>query len=87
MPLAPFGPVMVIAEVIPKALGPAVPSPEVERLMVTAPLAVRLGAKTMVSAPAAVLASIMACRRVPTPASAVLETIMGVFEGVILSSR
>ena len=43
--------------------------------------------KLMMSSPAVVLASIIACRRVPAPESALEETIMGVFEGVILSSR
>ena len=68
MPLAPVGPVMVIAEVIPKALAPEVLSPEVDKLMVAAPPAVRLAANTMVSAPGlmvSLLAKIMASRRVP----------------------
>lgn len=43
--------------------------------------------KLMMSSPGVALASIIACRRDPVPESAVLETIMGVFEGVILSSR
>ena len=43
--------------------------------------------KLMMSSPGVALASIIACRRDPTPESAVLETIMGEFEGVILSSR
>jgi len=85
MPLAPFGPVMVISEVMPKALGPAVPSPEVERLMVAGALAVRPAAKTMVSAPAAALASIIACRSEPAPESPVIETVK--VAGTILCSR
>jgi hypothetical protein len=41
--------------------------------------------KLMVSSPAEALASIIACRRVPAPASALEETVM--VAGVILSSR
>jgi hypothetical protein len=41
--------------------------------------------KLMVSSPAEALASIIACRRVPAPASALEETVM--VAGVILCSR
>jgi len=85
MPLAPVGPVMVISEVMPKALGPAVLLPEVDRLMVAGALAVRPAAKTMVSAPAAALASIIACRSEPAPESPVIETVK--VAGTILCSR
>ena len=43
--------------------------------------------KLMMSSPGVALARSMACRRDPMPESAVLETIMGEFEGVILCSR
>ena len=43
--------------------------------------------KLIMSSPAVALASIMACRRDPAPESAVVLTIMGEFEGVILSSN
>jgi hypothetical protein len=90
MPLAPVGPVMVIAEVIPKALAPEVLLPEVDRLMVAAPPAVRLAAKTMVSAPAAALAVVMASLKEVTlgsesTVSAVVVTVM--VAGTILPSR
>ena len=85
MPLEPVGPLMVIAEVMPKALGPAVPLPEVDRLMVAGLLAVRLASKTMVSAPAAALASMMACRSEPAKESLVFITVM--VAGTILPSR
>ena len=85
MPLEPVGPVMVMSEVMPKALGPAVPSPEVDRLMVAGPLAVRPGANTMASAPATALALIIACRRESGPELLVFRTVK--VAGVILSSR
>ena len=43
--------------------------------------------KLIMSSPAVALASIIACRRVPAPESALEETKMGEFEGVILSSN
>jgi hypothetical protein len=43
--------------------------------------------KLMISSPAVAFASIIACRRDPAPESAVVETKMGEFEGVILSSN
>ena len=43
--------------------------------------------KLMMSLPAVAFASIIACRRDPAPASALVETKMGEFEGVILSSN
>ena len=88
MPLEPVGPVMVIAEVIPKALAPEVLSPEVDRLMVAAPPAVRLASNTMVSAPGYVFSSLalsMASRREPTPASPVFRTVK--VAGTTLCSR
>jgi len=90
MPLVPVGPVMVIAEVIPKALGPAVPSPEVDRLMIAGALIVlivRLAAKTMVSAPGlrtSLLALSMASRRESAPESLVFRTVK--VAGTILPS-
>ena len=85
MPLAPVGPMMVIAEVMPKALGPWVLSLEVERLMVDGALAVRLAANTMVSAPGAALASIIAWRKEPGPESSVIDTLK--VAGTILLSN
>jgi hypothetical protein len=85
--LAPVGPVMVIAEVIPKALAPEVLLPEVDRLMVAAPPAVRLAAKTMVSAPwlmLSLLALSMASRRESAPESLVFRTVK--VAGTILPS-
>ena len=75
MPLEPVGPVMVIAEVMTKALGFVVPLGEVVKLMVAAALVVRLAAKTMVSAAGVALASMMACRSEPAPESLVFETV------------
>ena len=43
--------------------------------------------KLIMSSPAVALASIIACRRDPAPESALEETKMGEFEGVILSSN
>ena len=43
--------------------------------------------KLIMSSPAVALASIMACRRDPAPASALVDTKMGEFEGTILCSR
>ena len=78
------GPVRVrVPAVVASAMAGSTPVKEI----VAGPLVKSEEAKTIVSAPGVALASIIACRRDPVPESAVLETIMGVFEGVILSSR
>ena len=85
------GPLMVSVPAVPPVIGVValimVGNEALTVLLMELRVMVPVMLKLMMSSPAVVLASIIACRRDPVPESAVLETIMGVFEGVILSSR
>ena len=78
------GPVMVrVPAVVASAMAGSTPVKEI----VAGPLVKSEEAKTIVSSPAVLLAWAIAASRDPATESKVVETIMGVFEGVILSSR